>query len=306
MIYFSAGKGRMICSCNTNYIQEGTLHPDRILKEYDFLYLKKGTWEIYENDICYDLKEKQLLILEPDRHHYSLKPCSPGMHNMYLHCSRLPGDLPHAVNPGSSPQSSKAAGHDPLSDHARPKAPGAQHPPDFFVPQKNPDTEHPSDYFVLQKVTDCSGSIQIERLFLQLIETYWSACTHRILRLESLFTLLLAELESCAESSICTDPVITEIIHQFYLHPDRFFSPQELADTFHISVRSLSSRFKKATGTSLHRYQIDLKLGFASEQIPLYPQRRFKDIALDLGFYDEFQFSRLFKRRFGYSPSDKR
>lgn len=291
MIYFSAERGRTICSCNTNYIQEGTLHPDRILKEYDFLYLKKGTWEIYEEDICYDLKEKQLLILEPDRHHYSLKPCSPGMHNMYLHCSHLPGDLPHSGNPVCCPQISKTSDPDPYSDH---------------TDQKYPDAGHVPDYFVLQKVTDCSGSIQIEHLFLQLIETYWSACTHRILRLESLLFLLLAELENCSESSICTDPVITEIIHQFYLHPDRFFSPQELADAFHISVRSLSSRFKKATGTSLHRYQIDLKLGFANEQIPLYPQRRFKDIALDLGFYDEFQFSRLFKRKFGYSPSDNR
>ena len=270
MIYFSAERGRTICSCNTNYMQEGIRHPDRILDVYDFLYLKYGSWEIYEDDICYHLKEKQLLILEPGKHHYSLKTCSPKMRNMFLHCSRLPKDCAHSAR-----------------NHA--------------------DAEnHTTQYFRLQKVTDCTDSIQLEHLFLQLIETYWSSCTHRSLRLESLFLLLLAELESCGESTRCTDPVIAEIIHQFYLCPDRFFSPQELADTYHISVRSLSSRFKNATGNSMHRYQIDLKLNFAHEQIPLYPQRRIKDIALDLGFYDEFQFSKLFKRRFGYSPSDKR
>lgn len=274
MIYFSSAKERTICSCNTNYIQEGIRHPDRILNEYDFLYIKNGNWNIYEDDICYPLKEKQLLILEPGRHHFSLEKCSPGMRNMFIHCTRLPEDRPHCTQSNCCRHAS--------------------------------DTACDTDFFKLQKVTDCSGSTQIEFLILQLIETYWSARSHRTQRLESLFLLLLAELESAGESSSCTDPMITEIIHQFYLRPDRFFSPQELADTYHISVRSLSSRFKKAVGASIHRYQIDLKLNFASEQIPLYPERRLKDIALDLGFYDEFQFSRLFKRKFGYSPSKGR
>lgn len=283
MIYFSTKRGRNFCSCNTNYIQEGIRHPDRILDEYDFLYIKNGTWEIYEDEICYFLKEKQLLILEPGKHHYSLEKCSPKMRNMFIHCTRLPEDRLHPAETGSCQYSLAAQNIQNTS--------AAASSPEFFA---------------LQKVTDCSGSTQFEHLFLQFIEAYWSTCSHRTLRLESLFFLLLAELESCKESSRCADPMITDIIHRFYLYPNRFFSPQELADTYHISVRSLSSRFKKSTGTSVHQYQLHLKLNFANEQIPLYPERRLKDIALDLGFYDEFQFSRLFKRKFGYSPSDKR
>lgn len=276
MIYFSSAKERTICSCNTNYIQEGIRHPDRILDEYDFLYIKNGTWNIYEDDFCYPLEEKHLLILEPGKHHFSLEKCSPGMRNMFIHCTRLPEDQPHCTDVK-------------IKDC-----------------QYTADTAYDAGFFKLQKVTDCSGSTQIEYLILQLIETYWSGRSHRTQRLESLFFLLLSELEEAGASSSCADPVITEIIHQFYLCPDHFFSPQELADTYHISVRSLSSRFKKSTGTSIHRYQMDLKLNFAREQIPLYPGRRLKDIALDLGFYDEFQFSRLFKRKFGYPPSDGR
>lgn len=293
MIFFSTDHGRKICSCNTNYIQEGIRHPDRILDVYDFLYLKKGTWDIYEDDICYPLKENQLLILEPGRHHYSLEACSPNMRNLYLHCTHLPADRLHPAKPDCfRPQRAKMQSQSTENTS-------------YAHSDQNMDTCC-DRFFQVQKVTDCSGNRQIEHLMLQIIETYWSSCSHRALRLESLFFLLLAQLEHTGEAASCMDPLITDIIHQFYLCPDRFYSPQELADACHISVRSLSSRFKKSTGVSIHRYQMDLKLHFANEQIPLYPQRRLREIALDLGFYDEFQFSRLFKQKFGCSPSDRR
>lgn len=267
MIYFSAAKGRTINSCNTNYIQNGMKHPDRILDEYDFLYIKNGTWNIWEDNISYSLKAKHLLVLEPGKHHYSIEKCSPGMRNMYIHCSYMPQDCLH---------------------------------------QTQAEPENTKDFFKLQKLTDCTDNPQIEYMILQLIETYWSKCPHYNLILEAQFFLLLAEIENSGEKTFCNDSIISNIIRQFYLYPGHFFSLQELAGRYNISVRSLSGRFKKSTGTSVHRYQMNLKLDFANEQIALYPERRLKDIALDLGFYDEFQFSRLFKRKFGYTPSSKR
>ena len=120
-----------------------------------------------------------------------------------------------------------------------------------------------------KKLTDCQNQTQVEGLFHQIIETYWLASRDTQFRLSALLDLLHAEL----------------------------------AGTFCTSVRTLSHRFKKATGTSIHRYQLSLKLNLAHEQLPLYPNRGLRDIALSFGFYDEFQFSRLFKRQFGYSPS---
>ena len=42
-----------INACNFNYSKEGILHPSRILKEFDLLYLSEGSWDIYEENICY-------------------------------------------------------------------------------------------------------------------------------------------------------------------------------------------------------------------------------------------------------------
>ena len=39
-----------ITTCNHNFSKDGILHPDRILTEYDLLYLSEGTWDIWEEE----------------------------------------------------------------------------------------------------------------------------------------------------------------------------------------------------------------------------------------------------------------
>ena len=102
------------------------------------------------------------------------------------------------------------------------------------------------------------------------------------------------------------DVLIEDVIHRFYTSMERFYSSEELAEEYALSPRSLSSRFKKETGSSIHQYQIHLKLEMAYDLIPFSPGRSFRDIALSLGFYDEFQFSKLFKRQYGITPSARR
>lgn len=70
-----------------NYVTSvhGMLHPDRILKEHDFLYILDGTWEIREDGVIYQLHSDDLLILAAGRHHYGLEMCNPGNRHMYIH-----------------------------------------------------------------------------------------------------------------------------------------------------------------------------------------------------------------------------
>jgi len=72
---------------SANYITciNPMLHPNRIMEYHDFLYIIEGEWEIIENDIVYNLKSDDLLILSAGRHHYSEKPCSAGNRHMYIH-----------------------------------------------------------------------------------------------------------------------------------------------------------------------------------------------------------------------------
>ncbi len=260
MLHLSVAKKRPITVCNTNYSPEGIFHPDRIMQEYDFLYMVNGSWEIIENDVCYPVREGQLLILEPGLHHYSKEKCSPHMRNMFLHCPPLPGD-------GTSGDNS--------------------------IP--------------LNKLTDCTSAPQIARLFRAIIETYWNRKDdYTGYRLSNLFELLLLELSTCGRETLPADPLIKEILHLFFNNCERFYTLEELAKLFGIGSRSLGIRFKQATGTTLHQYQLALKLNMIHELLPANPTRGLRDIALSFGFYDEFQFSKLYKRQFGCPPSSRR
>ena len=291
MIHFSTNQKRTVSLCNINRSREGFCHPDRVMEEYDLLYLKKGTWEIWEENTCYSLREGSLLILEPGLHHYGLEKCTTPMHNLFIHCSSLPGDY-SARRPRASSCVANAGG-------TSKQTPAYEHAPAYEPPEASGH-----GYITVPKLTDCSGNPQIEQFFLKIMEAHLNKDSFSELRINALLELLFIELSTTSNEQYPTDSLVQEIIHSFYQHSDRFLSPQELAEAHHISIRSLSSRFKAATGTSIHRYQMDLKLNLAKEQLPLYPKRRLADVALSLGFYDEFHFSKLFKRKFGYSPSE--
>ncbi len=74
---------------SANYITciNPMLHPNRIMEYHDFLYIIDGEWEIIEDDVVYNLKSDDLLILAAGRHHYSEKPCSAGNRHMYIHAA---------------------------------------------------------------------------------------------------------------------------------------------------------------------------------------------------------------------------
>lgn len=263
-------KGRRVVTiCNHNFSEEGIYHPDRILDEYDLLYMQKGEWNIIEDGITYHLTPGQLLVLEPGKHHYSTEKCSPMMRNVYIHFSNSSDDIPG----GSTTQN----------------APG-------------------DDHIAIGKLTDCSGHPEVLHLFEKVIEAFFIyRDSDPNLRCSIYLEELLLRLSEINDSqSQYKDILIQEIIHRFHCNPDRFFSPPELADSYHVSVRTVSGRFKKETGISIHQYQLNLKLDMAYDALPFSPNRPLRDIAKSYGFYDEFQFSKLFKRRFGMAPSERK
>lgn len=90
--YLAPGRSRRMTAANFAFYPEATLHPDRIMKDHDFVFLLEGRWEICQDGQVYLLEPGDVLHLAAGRHHYGETPCLPGTRTMYLHMSADPAD----------------------------------------------------------------------------------------------------------------------------------------------------------------------------------------------------------------------
>ncbi|MBI4976842.1 MAG: helix-turn-helix transcriptional regulator [Spirochaetes bacterium] len=74
------------------------------------------------------------------------------------------------------------------------------------------------------------------------------------------------------------------------------------AEKASMSVSTFKRLFYRECGMSLKEYQLRRRIADASAMIASSPKKTFHDIALSLGFYDEFHFSRMFKKFTGMDP----
>ena len=83
---------------------------------------------------------------------------------------------------------------------------------------------------------------------------------------------------------------------------DRHVSVEEMARFIGISRHHFSRRFKAATGKSPYQFAIQSKLEFAYAAIKEEESTSLLSIAQSLGYDSPSQFSKLFKKHFGFSP----
>lgn len=79
----------------------------------------------------------------------------------------------------------------------------------------------------------------------------------------------------------------------------------EFAKKHSISYSYLRKMFKLYTGIAPHQYYLDLKIMRAKELV-MSTDKTVKEMTYDLGFDSIHYFSRIFKKKTGYSPSDFR
>lgn len=73
-----------------------------------------------------------------------------------------------------------------------------------------------------------------------------------------------------------------------------------------ISVSTFKRLFLREYGMSLKEYQLRRRISNASAMIASSPKKTFREIALSLGFYDEYHFSRMFRKITGMQPKTYR
>ncbi|MBE7029894.1 MAG: helix-turn-helix transcriptional regulator [Ruminococcaceae bacterium] len=117
------------------------------------------------------------------------------------------------------------------------------------------------------------------------------------------FDLLLCELAQSRVERGENDVAmfIENIIHN---NPERFFSNRRLAQMAKTSLKTAETKFKAQFGVTIHQYMLSYKVEQAIFYFKTFPDMSMKEIAYSLGFYDEYHFSKQFKKVMGTSPSE--
>ncbi len=155
-----------------------------------------------------------------------------------------------------------------------------------------------SDYFLLDSLIDVSLNKNVKKLF---SETVNAKLLKNQKKANLYFKLLLLELfEHQKYASFGTIPVqIKKIIHD---NPEKFFSNEELAKMVKVSKKIAEIKFKEAFNLSIHKYMLEFKVKQAISYFEVFPEMSIKEVAFNLGFYDEYHFSNQFKKITGVPP----
>lgn len=88
-------------------------------------------------------------------------------------------------------------------------------------------------------------------------------------------------------------------------HLSADLTPANICSGLGLSYETMRRRFKTDNGISLHRY-ITNRLIQKAGMMLLLTEMNVQEVAIELGFADEFYFSRLFKQKMTYSPREYR
>ncbi len=158
--------------------------------------------------------------------------------------------------------------------------------------------EKEQNQIVLQSLCNVSLNKNIKKIFSEIVNAKLLQNQNKA---NVYFKLLLLELQENKSNSTLNDvsSQIKTIIHN---HPESFFSNQSLAKAVNVSTKTAENKFKAKYGISIHKYILEFKIHEAISYFKIYPDMSIKEVAINLGFYDEYHFSNQFKKAIGISP----
>jgi len=154
--------------------------------------------------------------------------------------------------------------------------------------------------FSIETHIDASLNKNIKKLFADVVNAKLSGEQRRA---NLCFELLICELTSPKMyfGEIETAHKIQSMIHSY---PERFFSNTELARMTNVSVKTAETKFKAAFGKTIHQYILEFKIKEAMSYFDRFEKISIKEVAYNLGFCDEYHFSKQFSKYMGISPGN--
>lgn len=107
----------------------------------------------------------------------------------------------------------------------------------------------------------------------------------------------------CAFESINKKYVVEQIVSYFEDHYAEKISLDQIAENMYLSPFYISRIFKSETGDTPIRHLINIRLERAMELLQAGFPGSIQEVAEQVGYEDAYHFSKLFKKRYGFPPS---
>ncbi len=168
------------------------------------------------------------------------------------------------------------------------------------------DIKHATEMLSLHPGQELKNYYHIEDIFKKLVDTWYAKQPgYEFITKTLLQQLLIAIYQNTRKQdpNYATSLKVEKVIQYMHQNINNRVTLTELSEMIHLSPFYLSRSFKDATGYSVIEYFNKIKIDKAKELI-IEGDRNVKDVAQELGFTDEFYFSRIFKKIEGVSPSE--
>lgn len=111
---------------------------------------------------------------------------------------------------------------------------------------------------------------------------------------------------SCAFESVNKKYVVEQMLNYMEDHYNEKISLDQIAENMYLSPFYISKIFKSETGDTPIRHLINIRLEKARALLEQGDGSSIQKVAATVGYDDAYHFSKLFKKRYGISPSQAR
>ena len=263
------GQHRSVNLCGITVYAMPEFHPTRKLHEHVLLLILDGGTFIKQNNDIFMLRKGDMMLLHSGQQHSRHYRCMPNTRILFVHFSAAEGDQ-------------------------------------YCLSQQNAKAwETKDDCALVATLTPVQSCPMIRQLMEMILETYAPRRTNKQRQLSSLLDVIFSQMSYLATYQQVSfgDNWLQFTCNHFSLMPQHSFSPNEMAQITNLNPRRFAAMFKKAANETFYQYQLHQKLMLAYCMIVTDSSMRIDAAAEQNGFYDVYQFSKMFKQKFGFSPS---